>query len=78
MKYLSLKQQFIKKLADHITVSVEDLSSVELAIIDKAFDILQDNMEETKTQTDEVKRLSLEVANLKSMQDDSNYDEEEL
>jgi len=77
MEFLTLKQQFTKKLADHITVSVEDLSSTELAIIDKAFDILKDNIDEVKTQIDEVKRLSLELANLKSMQDDNNYNGDE-
>lgn len=75
MEYLTLKQQFVKKMADHITVSVEDLNATELAIMDKAFDIIQDSLEECKTQSDEVKRLSLELANLKSMYDDTDYDQ---
>ncbi len=75
MEYLTLKQQFVKKMADHITVSVEDLNATELAIMDKAFDIIQDSLEECKTQSDEVKRLSLELANLKSMCDDTDYDQ---
>ena len=75
MEYLTLKQQFVKKMADHITVSVEDLNATELAIMDKAFDIIQDSLEECKTQSDEVKRLSLELANIKSMRDDTDYDQ---
>lgn len=75
MEYLTLKQQFVKKMADHITISVEDLNATELAIMDKAFDIIQDSLEECKTQSDEVKRLSLELANLKSMYDDTDYDQ---
>lgn len=75
MEYLTLKQQFIKKMADHITVVIEDLNATELAIMDKAFDIIQDSLEECKAQSDEVKRLSLELANLKSMYDDTDYDQ---
>lgn len=75
MEYLTLKQQFVKKMADHITISVEDLNATELAIMDKAFDIIQDSLEECKTQADEVKRLSLELANIKSMRDDTDYDQ---
>jgi len=67
------KQQYRKSLADHISVSIEDLSPNELALIDKAFDIFEGNLADLKTQQDEVKRLSIELANLKAMQDNRDY-----
>jgi len=63
----SLKGKFIKILADHVSISVEDLSPSELSIIDKSFELFQDKLLEIKTLDDEVKRLSIELANLKAM-----------
>jgi uncharacterized protein YacL (UPF0231 family) len=61
------KDVYTKALADHITVSVEDLTSTELALIDKAYAIFKDGQSDFKAQEDEVKRLNLELANLKAM-----------
>ena len=65
----SEKEQFTKTLADHVSVSIDDLSKIELELIDKAYSIFKDNQAEIKAQSDEVKRLSLELANLRAMTD---------
>jgi hypothetical protein len=73
----SLKKQYIKLMADHITVSVEDLSKNEEKLIDKSYDLFLEKMNDIKVLNDEIKRISIELANLKSMHDDKDYSEEE-
>lgn len=70
------KDEYTKALADHITVSVEDLSPTEISLIDKAYAIFKDRLSDMKALNDEVKRLSIEVANLKAMSnnDDARYE----
>jgi hypothetical protein len=74
----TLKEQYVKLLADSIVVSVEDLQPSEITIIDRSFELFSEKLEDLKIANDEVKRLSIELANLKAMLDDSetNYDEE--
>lgn len=75
---VTLKKQYTKLLADSITVSVEDLQPNEISLIDKSFDLFIEKLEDLKIANDEVKRLSIELANLKAMSDDTetNYDED--
>lgn len=70
------KESYIKTLADHICVSVEDLTATELSLIEKAYSIFEGNMDELKANKDEVKRLNLELSNIKSMgtADDLRYE----
>jgi ABC-type uncharacterized transport system ATPase subunit len=75
MKYQTLKEKYTKLLADHITVSVEDLTKNELDLINQSFILFQDKLEEIKTNDDEVKRLSIELANYKAMYGNINDDE---
>lgn len=76
-KFLTIREQFTKLLADHITVSVEDLQSTEVALINKAFEMFDDKLTDIKVANDEVKRLTLELSNLKAMGtiDDLRYEE---
>ena len=75
MKYQTLKEKYTKLLADHITVSVEDLTKNELDLINQSFILFQDKLEEIKTNDDEVKLLSIELANYKAMYGNINDDE---
>jgi len=61
------KDEYTKALADHICVSVEDLNDTELALIDKSYAIFNDRLADLKAQQDEVKRLTIDLANLKAM-----------
>jgi len=77
-KIPTLKEKYIKLLADHITVSVEDLTKNELDLINLSYVLFKDKLEDIKTGNDEVKRLSIELANYKAMynrfdDDDDNY-----
>ena len=71
-----MKDKYKKLLADHVTISLEDLTPSENAIIDKSFELFDDKLNDIKVLNDEVKRLSLELANLKAMgtADDARYE----
>jgi hypothetical protein len=76
-----LKEQYKKALADHIAISVEDLSTTELALIDKSYSIFNDRLSDLKACEDEVKRLRIELANLRAMTETTNnetYEEEDF
>lgn len=61
------KEDYRKALADHVSISIEDLNSTELALIDKGYAIFKDRLSDLKANEDEVKRLRLELANFKAM-----------
>jgi hypothetical protein len=74
----TLKEQYVKLLADHITVSVEDLTKNEIDLINLSYVLFKDKLDDIKTGNDEVKRLSIELANYKAMfgrrdKDDDNH-----
>lgn len=86
----TLEQRYTKEMAKSITVSVEDLTDNEKTLIKASFDLFEAKLEEIKTLQDEVKRLSINLANTKAMHedtfkprrkddyDDSTYDSHDL
>lgn len=71
-----MKEKYKKLLADHVSISLEDLTPSEIGIIDKSFELFDDKLNDIKTLNDEVKRLSIELANVKAMgtADDARYE----
>ena len=65
------RELYTKTLADSILVSTDDLNSNEVTLINKAYEIFIDGQADIKALSDEVKRLSIEMANVKAMQDTS-------
>lgn len=72
------REAFTKALADYVSISVEDLNATEMSLISKAYLIVKDCLAEQKALSDEVKRLSIDLANLRAMTDDRDegYEEE--
>lgn len=70
-----LKNEYIKSIADKVSISVEDLTETELQIIHACFDIFKDRLSDIKTIDDENKRLNIEIANLKAYKDNKDYEE---
>lgn len=66
---LSLEKQYTKLSANHISVSVDDLTPNELKLIEYSCSLFKEKLDDIKVQTDEVTRLSIELANLKAMTD---------
>lgn len=73
-KFTSLEDRYIKMLADIIIVSIDDLTDNEMSLIKASFELFKEKMDDLKIERDEVKRLNVELANLKSMLDDSTND----
>lgn len=67
----TLEERYLKQMAKTITVSVEDLTDNERTLIRESFDLFEAKLEEIKTLQDEVKRLSIELANKKAMHEDA-------
>ena len=72
----SLKDKYIKLLAGKITVSLDDLTDNELKLITESFELFSEKLDDIKILNDELKRISVELANLKAMSDDSENDYE--
>ena len=70
----SLKERYVKLLASKIIVSIDDLTDNEIKLIDESFELFNEKLEDIQILKEEVKRLSIELANLKAMQDDSDND----
>lgn len=70
---MSLMNDYIKLLADKVSICVEDLNDIEMQLIKESFYIFNDRLQDLKTLQDEVKRLSIDNANLKAYQDDKDY-----
>ena len=73
----SLKDKYIKLLAGKITVSLDDLTDNELILINESFELFSEKLDDIKILNDELKRISIELANLKAMYDDSENDYED-
>jgi hypothetical protein len=73
----SLKERYIKLLAERISVSVDDLTDNELKLIEESFEIFNERLNDITLLNDELRRVNIELANVKSMYDDSetNYDD---
>ncbi len=70
----SLKDKYVKLLAGRITVSVDDLTDNELKLINESFELFSEKLDDIRILNDELKRISVELANLKAMRDDSEND----
>ncbi len=83
-KIPSLKERYSKLIADKLTISLEDLTESEKAVINESFELFEEKMDDLKIANDEVKRLSNELANYKAMYSnktgrfDDDYDTNDL
>jgi hypothetical protein len=55
----------------------EELNEVEMEIIDAGFELMKEKLEDIKILNDDIKRLSIENANLRAYNDDKDYGDEE-
>ena len=67
------KQKYTEGLVNHLLIKEEDLTETEKEIIDYSFSVLKERLEDIRLLNDEVVRLNIELANLKSYNDDKDY-----
>lgn len=75
--FRSLKDQYYDLVTDRIKVSKDDLTEKEIRIIEFGFELMKEKLEDLKILNDDIKRLSIENANLKAYNDDKDYGDEE-
>ena len=73
----NLIDQYYEIVTSGITVSKEDLTKTEIEIIEIGFELVKEKLSDLEILKDEIKRLSIENANLKSYNDDKDYGDEE-
>ena len=73
----SLKGQYYDLVTNRILVSKDDLTENEIGIIEFGFELMKDKLDNIKILKDDIKRLSIENANLKAYNDDKDYGDEE-
>ena len=74
MEFKTLKQRYTEMMANKISVSIEDLTDNEKSLIDAGYELFSEKMEDIKLLNDDLRRVSIELANLKSYKDDFNRD----
>ena len=71
---MDFKKEYTKMMSDKLTISVEDLTENEKTLIEFSFTIFIEKLDEIKLLNDDVKRLSIELSNLKSYMEDLDDD----
>lgn len=74
MKFKTLKERFTEMMANKICVSLEDLTDNEKKLIESAYETFTEKLEDIKILSDENRRISIELANLKSYHEDFDRD----
>lgn len=80
MKFKSLKEKYFEMMSNKISVGIEDLTDNEKTLIESGFLLFSEKLEDIKILEDENKRISIELANLKSFNEDlfkDNGDDED-
>jgi hypothetical protein len=67
------KEEYIDGVLNYLLIKKEDLTDSEKEIINYSFFVLKERLEDIKLLNDEVKRLNIELANLKSYDDNKDY-----
>ena len=75
--FKSLKEQYYDLVTSRILVSKDDLTETETRIIEFGFELMGEKLDDIKILKDDIKRLSIENANLKAYNDDKDYGDEE-
>jgi hypothetical protein len=75
--FKSLKDQYYDLVTDRIKVPKDDLTENEIRIIEFGFELMKEKLEDLKILNDDIKRLSIENANLRAYNDDKDYGDEE-
>jgi hypothetical protein len=75
--FRSLKTQYYDLVSDRIQVPKDELTENETRIIELGFELLEEKLEDIRILNADIKRLSIENANLRAYNDDKDYGDEE-
>ena len=74
---MDFKKEYTKMMADKLTIVIDDLTNNENMLIEFGYTIFMEKLEEIKLLNDEIRRLSIELSNLKSYLEDLDQDRRE-
>ena len=74
MEFKTLKEQYIDLVTEKISISKEDLTETEETIIDIGYNLLVEKMDDIKILKDELRRVSIDLANMKAFNSDFKID----
>ena len=67
------KEKYTEGVLNFLLIKKEDLTDTEKEIINYSFSVLEERLEDIKLLNDEVKRLNIELANMRSYDDNNDY-----
>lgn len=70
MEFKTLKEQYRDLVVDKLSISKEDLTETEDTIIDIGYNLLVEKLEDIKILQDELRRVSIDLANMKAFNSD--------
>ena len=73
-KFKSLKDRYKELILSRVLIDEEDLTDEESSIINFSYELFQEKLDDIKLLNDEIVRLSIELSNLKSYNDNNDYD----
>ena len=73
-KFKSLKDRYKELILSRVLIDEEDLTDEESSIINFSYELFQEKLDDIKLLNNEIVRLSIELANLKSYNDNNDYD----
>jgi len=73
MEFKTLKEQYTDLIINRLCISKDDLTDSEKEIIEIGYELFFEKLEDIKILNDELKRISIELANVKAYNDDNEY-----
>jgi hypothetical protein len=77
-RFKSLKDRYRELILSKVLIKEEDLTEEESLIIDVTYELFEEKLGDMKILQDEINRLSLELANLKASNDNSDYEYDDI
>lgn len=77
-RFKSLKERYRELILSKVLIKEEDLTEEESSIIDVTYELFEEKLGDMKILQDEINRLSLELANLKASNDNSDYEYDDI
>jgi hypothetical protein len=68
-----MRPEYMKYVSEKIMIPIEDLSDIEMEIINITFDLFKEKVDDIKMLNDDINKLQNAYLNLKSSLDDNNY-----
>ena len=73
MEFKTLREKYFDLVTSKLSISKEDLTETEETIIDIGYNLLIEKLDDIEILQKELRRVSLDLANMKAYKDNKNY-----